>query len=326
MEFKKPMISIIVPIYNVEQYLRRCVDSLRNQSHRDFELILVDDGSPDNCSAICEEYAAVDDRVRVIHKTNGGLSDARNAGLEIARGEYVAFVDSDDWVAENYLERLLTALTETGADICECSVLRTDGAACVPAAENQKPEVFSTTEALEQLISDNIFRQHVWNKLYRRDVIADILFPKGKTNEDEFWTYQVFGNAKKVAKISDVLYSYFQRPASIMGETYSLKRLDALEGKLHRQRYVEAAFPQLCLQAKLNLFGSCIYAGQMSLIHLSGEQGRLARKKINEIILEYAPSCRECLAAGGNSRVWFLLAKGSFWGTCKVRNLLKKGF
>ena len=325
MDRKQINISIIVPIYKVEEYLCRCVDSLLKQSYEDFELILVDDGSPDNCGRICDEYAALDSRVRVVHKPNGGLSDARNAGMEIARGEYIAFVDSDDWVTENYLERLLSAMIETGADICECGILRTGGEAHIPPIEDIAPVVFSTADAMEQLIHDGAFHQHVWNKLYRRDVIADILFPKGKTNEDEFWTYQIFGNAAKISKIPDVLYCYFQRPGSIMGESYSLKRLDGLEAKLQRQAYINSRFPQLSLQAKLNLFGSCIYAGQMSLIHLSGAQRAAARKTINAIVQQSGISFSECMHIGGSNKVWFTLAKFSFWGTVWLKNLLKKG-
>ena len=323
MDKTKPNISVVVPIYNVEPYLRRCVDSLLQQSYSDFELILVDDGSPDNCGAICDDYAATDPRVQVVHKANGGLSDARNAGLTIAQGEYIAFVDSDDWVSKDYLERLLAALLDTGADICECDVFRTSGEETISA--QGIPAVFNTEEALEQLIYDGTFHQHVWNKLYRRTVIADILFPKGKTNEDEFWTYRVFGNAKTVAKISDILYFYFQRSGSIMGETYSLKRLDALEAKLQRQTYIDTAFPQLSLQAKMNLFGSCIYAGQMSLVHLSKDQLPSAKEKINAILCQYDISLKECAHVGGSNKLWFTLASFSFWGTCKLKNALKKG-
>lgn len=325
MDNRKPNISVIVPIYNVEPYLRRCVDSLLQQSYADFELILVDDGSPDNCSAICDEYAAADKRVKVIHKTNGGLSDARNAGLQVAQGEYIAFVDSDDWVTPNYLEQMLNTLIQTGAVICECAALRTEGSDVLPAVENSVSEVFDTVGALEQLIYDGAFHQHVWNKLYRRNVIADILFPKEKTNEDEFWTYQVFGNAKKVVKIPDVLYFYFQRPESIMGETYSLKRLDAIEAKVQRQRYIDTNHPQLSLQAKANLFGSCIYAGQMSLLHLGKEDLASARFKINTVPRECRMTLSECLSVPGSNKMWFSLAWAAFWGTCRLKNLLKKG-
>lgn len=322
----KVNISIIVPIYNVKPYLRRCIDSILNQSYHEFELILVDDGSPDNCGAICDEYVAKDNRICVIHKENGGLSDARNAGLQIAKGEYIAFIDSDDWITPDFLERLHSTLVETGADICECDVIKTEGETEVRPVQEKSLDLYDTVDALEQLIHDGAFHQHVWNKLYRRETIGDIVFPKGKTNEDEFWTYQVFGNAKKVARISDVLYFYFQRTGSIMGESYSLKRLDALEAKLQRQMYVDEKFPQLHRQAKLNLFGSCIYAAQMSLLHLSGEQKTIAMEKISAIIHKCNVTFKECAGVGGSNKLWFSLAKLSFWNTCKLKNLLKRGF
>ena len=325
MSKKKSKISVIVPIYNVEPYLHRCVDSLLLQTYQDFELILIDDGSTDNCGMICDEYAALDDRIRVIHKLNGGLSDARNVGLEIATGEYIAFVDSDDWVARDYLECLFVTLCETGADICECNLIKTTGEKNIHKNGNDLA-VYDTVDAMEKLICDEIFHQHVWNKLYHRKVIAGIMFPVGKTNEDEFWTYQVMGNAKKVAKISNILYFYFQRSGSIMNETYSLKRLDALEAKKKRQLFIDEFFPKLSSQARINLFGSSIYAGQMSMIYLSKDQQAEARKKINAVISEYKISFKECFRIRGRSKIWFILAKCSFWKTCKIRNILKKGF
>ena len=325
MDSRKTNISIIVPIYNVEPYLRRCIDSLLKQTYKNFELILVDDGSPDNCGVICDEYAAADSRVRVIHKPNGGLSDARNAGLEIASGAYIAFVDSDDWVAPDYLERMLSALEHTGADICECGILRTSGEVGVPVVASASPAVFNTVEALEQLIADREFHQHVWNKLYRKKVVVNILFPKGKTHEDEFWTYQVFGNANTVVKIQNILYFYFQRSGSIMGKSYSLKRLDALEAKQQRQAYIAQKFSPLTLPSKLNLLGSCIYAGQMSLIHLQDTQRSVAKEKIRAAARECNLSFVECLRASGTNKLWFSLSKISFWGTCILKNFLKRG-
>lgn len=319
-------ISIIVPIYKVEQYIRRCVDSLLGQTYRDFELILVDDGSPDGCGAICDAYAGADSRVRVIHKENGGLSDARNAGLEIARGDWVAFVDSDDWVAPEYLERLLAGMTEADADICECGILRTDGTAAVPEQLPGNPEAYSTEDALRELIRDGVFHQYVWNKLYRRDLIGDIRFPKGKINEDEFWTYRVFGNAGRIAKISDPLYFYFQRTGSIMGGEYSLRRLDALEAKAHRQHYIAERYAPLAEEAKRNLAGSCIYAGQMTLKNLRGGEQKEAKRAIRKHFAACGLTLRDCLQAPGGNRVWFSMAMLDFWLTCRIKNLLKKGF
>ena len=258
------LVSIIVPVYNTGEYLAPCIESLTSQTYSNLEIILVDDGSTDGSGAVCDEFARRDDRVKVIHQKNAGVSAARNAGLEIARGEYIAFVDSDDWVSPRYLELLRQGLETTGSDICECGILRTEGDSCPEPAETA-PEVFDTVAALEQLIRDGRFHQYVWNKLYRRELIGDIRFPVGKTNEDEFWTYQVFGRAKRVAGIDAVLYNYFQRPGSIMGAGYSLKRLDGLEAKARRQAYMEHRFPQLAGQAKINLHVACMYSGQMAL-------------------------------------------------------------
>lgn len=319
------MISIIVPIYKVEEYLHRCVDSLLGQTYGDFELILVDDGSPDGCGSICDAYAAADSRVRVIHKPNGGLSDARNAGMDIAAGEYIAFVDSDDWVAPEYLERLLEGLTGSGADICDCSILRTDSSESIVPSEKAAPTVYTTEAALTELIRDGEFHQHVWNKLYRRTVIGDIRFPKGKLNEDEFWTYQVFSNASRIAKLPEVLYYYFQRPGSIMGAGFNLRRLDALEAKVQRQEYIRARFPALAGIAHADLFGSCIYAGQMSLQHLNAQDQQTARWKIDGILDAYPLPLELCLREHGGNKLWFPLARLHFWGLCALKNRLRRG-
>lgn len=319
------MISVIVPIYKVEAYLPRCVDSLLGQTDRDFELILVDDGSTDRCGAICDEYAAKDSRIQVIHKENGGLSDARNAGLAIARGEYIAFVDSDDWVSPRYLEMLRQGLETTGSDICECGILRTEGSSC-PEPVETVPEVFDTVSALEQLIRDGKFHQYVWNKLYRREIIAGIRFPVGKTNEDEFWTYQVFGRTAHVARIDALLYNYFQRPGSIMGAGYSLKRLDGLEAKAQRQAYVEQHFPQLAGKAKINLHIACMYSGQMVLKHLTGDDRKRAMEIVDGYLQMHPVEKTEILQTAGGTKLWLALAEKHFWSTCRLKNLLRRGF
>ena len=319
------LISIVVPIYNVEKYLHRCVDSLLNQTYGNYEIILVDDGSTDDSLEICDEYRLKDKRVQVIHQDNGGLSRARNSGIKIAKGEYIAFVDSDDWVSEYYLETLINTARNTGADIVECEIMRTSGVENSISGHSAVYISYSTVEALRLLIEDNVFHQYVWNKLYRRDLMADLYFPHGKTNEDEFWTYRIFANAQKIVKTNSVLYYYFQRNDSIMGTTYSVKRLDALEAKIQRMEYIEKHFPELMLLAKQNLFGSCIYAGQMSLLHLSGKMKDDAINRIDSAVKNTGISLIECLSASGSNRIWFAMAYISFWGTCKLKNILKKG-
>lgn len=323
------MITIIIPIYNVEQYLPRCIESVLSQTYQDFEMILVDDGSPDGSGAICDKFALYSPRIRVIHKMNGGLSDARNKGLFEARGEYIAFIDSDDWVAPSFLGDMMEVLRDTQADICECNVLSTfgeEGERLKSGITDIPIRVFDTEDALRELISDRILHQHVWNKLYRREVLRDILFEKGRTNEDEFWTYQVFGRAKRVAKLDKVLYYYYQRTGSIMGENYSLKRLDALDGKAARQAYIEEYFPALAGHACLNLYGSCIYAGQMSLKYLDKKDMKTAREKIDGIREKLPDLWQEIGRQPLKQQLWLRLSKVSFWGTVRLKNLLRKGF
>ncbi|WP_175629937.1 glycosyltransferase family 2 protein [Bacteroides acidifaciens] len=319
------IISVIVPIYKVEKYLRRCVDSILSQTYKDLEVILVDDGSPDRCGEICDEYKKCDSRVRVVHKQNGGLSDARNAGLQIATGEYVAFVDSDDWVAKDYLEKLYLALINTGSDICECEIIRTTGNVEFCECENTTI-CYHTQEALGLLIQDKVFHQYVWNKLYKRNCISDIYFEKGRTNEDEFWTYQVFGRAKHITKLGIALYFYFQRKSSIMGVGYNIKRLDALEAKQQRQLYIQLNFPVLSFIAKKNLFASCIYNGQMTLKFLFGDERKRAKENIYKVVASNKLSNKEIKLLSSNERLWFILSNWNFWLICKIRNWLGRGF
>lgn len=320
------LVSIIVPIYNVEAFLDRCVSSLVNQAYRDLEIILVDDGSPDNCGVMCDEWAKKDDRIQVIHKPNGGLSDARNAGLSIATGSLIAFVDSDDWVSPLFIEQLYQAIRIGNYDIVECSIVRTEGEEPKFGATSVKTVAYTASAALEQLIRDDVFHQYVWNKLYRREVVEEIFFEKGKTNEDEFWTYQVFGRATKVGRLNSTLYYYYQRPDSIMGAQYSIKRLDALAAKQQRQRYIGQRFPTLAGLAKVNLFGSCIYSGQMTLKCLRGDEQRRAREIIDRIQSTNHPATAERAILSGTEKLWMELACMSFWGTCRIKNLLNKGF
>lgn len=325
----KELISIIIPIYKVEDYLDRCVQSILNQTYKKFEVILVDDGSPDRCPELCDEWAKKDKRIKVIHKENGGLSDARNVGMEMASGEFIAFVDSDDWISTFYLECLMNVMKETGCDIIECEILRTSEKNVqkdIFRVEEKKAVVFQTKDALKQLIQDECFHQYVWNKLYKRSVIRNILFEKGRTNEDEFWTYQVFGNAVTVGKVDIPLYYYYQRNTSIMGTGYSLNRLDTLEAKLQRQAYIEENYPELKENALMDLFTSCIYQGQMSLLNLKGEPLYNAKEKINCIVkkIEITNSIMKKFPV--STRVWSSMARISFWGTCRIKNLLKKGF
>lgn len=225
-----PTISVIVPVYKVEPYLHRCVDSILSQTYTDFELILVDDGSPDNCGVICDEYAEIDKRVHVIHQPNGGLSAARNSGIDWAfansSSDWLTFIDSDDWVHPEYLSRLLRAAEETGANVSVCILCKTS---------SQAPDTSVSEFCLVKMTpesfwcADNTRATVACGKLYRKHHFAVLRYPVGKLHEDEFTTYKILFAEPFVAVLNDALYYYFQNENSIVHADWSPKRLDALD-------------------------------------------------------------------------------------------------
>jgi glycosyltransferase involved in cell wall biosynthesis len=226
---QKEKISVIVPIYNVENYLNRCIDSIVNQTYENLEIILVDDGSPDDCGDICEQYSDSDKRIHVIHKRNGGLSSARNIGIEYASSDYIVFVDSDDWLDLNMIELLYNIHKKTNAEIVECSYrnIYSNGIKEETLCSGKVIEA-DNIFALEGMLDWKYFKPVAWNKLYKRGVIDNIRYPDGKIHEDEFTTYKYFYNAKKLAYVDISKYNYDRsRIDSITGEGFSEKNLDA---------------------------------------------------------------------------------------------------
>ena len=228
------LISVIVPIYRVEPYLDRCIRSLVDQTYYNLEIILIDDGSPDKCPEICDEWEKKDHRIKVIHKENGGLSDARNAGMQIMTGDYVSYIDSDDWVSGNMYEKMLYKIKEQKADICECQFQKTSGDIKNDIQQQtDNVNVLNKKEALKAVIEEKI-NPVVWNKIYKREIVEGLFFEKGRCNEDEFFTYKAIDKADKIIQIQDVCYYYFFREDSIINETYNIKRLDGLEARYQR--------------------------------------------------------------------------------------------
>ena len=236
-------ISIIVPVYNVERYLPRCIDSILAQTFTDFELIIVDDGSPDNCPQICDDYAQKDNRIKVIHKENGGLSSARNAGLDIASGEYIGFVDSDDYIHPHMYEKLYKSLIENKSDmsICNAKIVGENG--CTIISRNQALPIGSECLTGKEVLCEKILKNEgwrwivAWPKLYSKKLFDDVRFPDGKIHEDEFIAHLIFSKCNKVSCIKEHLYYYVQRNGSIMESNYSAKRLDLLEALLFRIKF-----------------------------------------------------------------------------------------
>lgn len=318
-------ISIIVPVYKVEPYLDECVQSIVDQTYQNLEIILVDDGSPDCCPAICDAWAEKDHRIKVIHKENGGLSDARNAGIHAATGQYVAFVDSDDFVAPEFCKTLLNALLKTGSQVSACQLQKFDeGERLVPMKGSGELRILTGTDALRQLIQDRI-RQVVWNKLYCREAIDGILFDVGKYHEDEFWSYQVLGRIEQYTVVDYTGYYYRQRGGSIMGESYSLKRLDAIEAKCRRQEYLKVSKPELAGEGRVNLFFTCLYHGQQVLASMAGEEKVIAMSRLKQAVKDHPLDREDVKRLPFTHRFWVKTAGRSFALCCHLRNLLRVG-
>ena len=257
----KPLISVIIPVYKVEAYLTACVESVLAQTYQNFEIILVDDGSPDNCPQMCDEFAARDSRIRVIHKPNGGLSSARNAGIDGAKGEYLAFLDSDDLWTPLFLERLYRAIGETGADLAVCLFRRFRGTPPLEQPEAAQTLLLTQREAFECLFGvrnenmvvapNKLYDRKLfspvnestvvtWNKLYSADTFREIRYPVGKLHEDEAVIHEILGLTQKVAWVEEAHYLYRESSNSITTAKFSLKRLDETYAKEQRIAYFES--------------------------------------------------------------------------------------
>ena len=244
----KSLISVIVPVYKVEKYLNKCIDSILSQTYRELEVILVDDGSPDSCGQICDYYKDTDDRVKVIHKKNGGLSDARNAGLAIATGEYIGFVDSDDWIKADMYEYLINELAENKAQIAVCNWINaTDKRYMI---NNFEEQCISGEEGVKLLFEDKT-ENYAWNKLYSSSLWSDIKFPVGKNFEDVLTIYKVFGKAERIAFANEAKYYYRIRSSSISGTRNYNNRLHIYQAFCDRYEEASKEYPQY----KKELFG-----------------------------------------------------------------------
>lgn len=225
-DISNSLISVIVPVYNVEKYLERCIDSLLAQTHKNLEIILVDDGSTDKSGKICDSYREQDRRVVVIHKVNGGLSSARNVGLDSSRGEYIGFIDSDDWIDERMYEVLLRNLILYEADISDIDSITIDHYEFIKN-KNEKIDVKDGQDMLRDYFM--LDKYSVCRKLYKKSIIGNIRFPVGKINEDICTNFKFLKNAKRIVKSSLIMYYYFSNPNSITGTVFKEKDFDLLD-------------------------------------------------------------------------------------------------
>lgn len=254
------LISVIVPIYKVEEYLSPCIDSIINQTYKNLEIILVDDGSPDRCGKICDKYAQKDSRVKVIHKENGGLSDARNAGLKIATGDYISFVDSDDILPINSIETLWQLAIKENAQMVIGGFERfrnsIDEVDLSADSEGNTTTVMTKTEAMAAFFQDSC---QAWAILYERRIHDGIWFPKGEINEDEAIVLQLYDRCETIVVTNAVVYFYRNREESITTSSFSKKKLVWVDHCKHNLEFVREKYPSLTEGAVIRYRGCLLW-------------------------------------------------------------------
>lgn len=281
-------ISIIVPVYKVEKYINRCLDSILNQSYKNLEIILVDDGSPDRCGEICKEYAKKDSRIRVIHKENGGLSDARNFGMKYITGEYTLFLDSDDYIEKNCIETLLKVAQENKSDIVQSGFYYDYDTYLLYDdryyTEDSPIVNLDNNSLMRELVINERVKNFVWGKLYKSELIRDKYFKKGVLFEDVFWAHNIMKDVKKYTIIHKLLWYYTQREDSIVGK-YSSKNLDILKGLKERKEFLKINYPNLLREINKLIFTTSMLHYNI-ILKLRDSNLEIAKKEIKEDILK----------------------------------------
>lgn len=299
------LISVIIPVYNVEKYLDRCMNCVLNQTYKNIEIILVDDGSTDSGGEICNRYQKEDNRIVVIHKANGGLSDARNKGIDAARGDYIVFIDSDDMVSQYFIEKLYSALTKTNADIAMCyNMTFSDIGEIKDFPQNQEIRVIDKEEFFNRLY----FPKHnqcisAWNKIYKRSFFEKVRFPYGKLHEDSYTTYLFIDQAERIAILPEALYYYFRNPEGIMRSKIKLSRLDDIEAHLNTLRYMyEHNYESAKRDCAKFIIERCIYYISLpKKEYVSYDEFMRVMKKT------YREARKQLLKYGGMRADWYLI-------------------
>lgn len=256
------MVSVIIPIFNVEKYLYDCVLSVLNQTYRDIEIILVDDGSTDKSKSIVDELSLMDSRIRVVHRVNGGLSVARNSGLNIARGNYILLVDGDDMLPHNIINRMVEVTIKTSADIVSTKYIRckekcTLNDICLEEVCSETKVLSDDHSKMKEFLNGKRIGTFAWGKLYRKNLFDNIRYPIGKYHEDIYTTYKLIHEANTVVCINDIGYIYRENSQSITSEKFSPRKLDAIYGKIEQAIFIREKYPDLAKYAYAGIIYSC---------------------------------------------------------------------
>lgn len=278
------LISVVVPVYNVEPYLRQCVESILAQTYPAYEIILVDDGSTDGSSVLCDQFALYNENVSVIHQKNRGLSCARNTGIEASTGDFITFVDSDDWLSPDYLDRSMQLIREYDADVCGVgfNLAYPDGGLVPNPTLIESPEVYGTEDALARYLFNTNLTVCVCGKVWKRVLWNQIRCPVGKLHEDQFTTYRLIAEAKKTVFNPEPLYYYRQREGSIGHSRFSMRSYDLLSGIDEQFRYIVNHFPRI--EPQIGAACSFWYVVFVNMMLRSGYWDSLAAKRCQTFV------------------------------------------
>lgn len=276
-----PKISIIVPVYKVEQYIEKCIQSILAQTFKDFELILIDDGSPDKCGEICDSYAKKDSRIKVIHKSNGGQASARNLGIDIAKGDYIGFVDSDDYIEPDMYSILYDICKSQNCDIANCSsiihykdnIVKNGGHSLI---------IHNRNEAMKAIVEGILYDEVVWSKLFKRELLNDIRFPEGIMYEDTAFMYKVIDKCTKVCCIGEAKYNYIKRDGSTMDRATKNLSIDSVLVYNEMYSFISKNYPELSELVLLRLVNNAMLV--LNLILNSNEGLKKNRENYYTVI------------------------------------------
>ena len=301
----QPLLSIIVPIYNVEQYLDRCIQSILNQTYQNLEIILGDDGATDCSGAIADSYAAKDKRIKVFHKENGGLSDARNYGLEHVTGDYILFIDSDDFIVNIMCERLITVASSNNADIVSCNyyIYRGDDDISIHTMSVQDDKrTFTGMDMLRYyLLKTEPFDLNVvWNKIFKLDLfngVVPVRFPKGRVQEDNFTIFMLFLNANSIVTVNEPLYYYVQRAGSIMANFTRRFMIDTIESHMYMSDYLMNHCSSVKNELQLYLLNSYVELSRRVCANK-------CKKECNDLLIQYKHYVLDHTADTSHNPLW----------------------
>lgn len=326
---KNELISVIIPIYNTEKYLKECIDSVINQSYKNLDIILINDGSTDGSKKLCDEYVNRDLRIRLINQKNKGAAATKNVGLNLIKGELFTIIDSDDILHPHNLEILYKNMINMDADIVEGNFTTTldkfnNELNIKNSIDKKNIKVFNTEKALEELIISRKFHQTPWNKLYKTELLKDIRFPDGKYIDDEYWTYKLFLNAKRISTLDLITYYYRQHDRSTMGKSYSVRRLDSIDALYERYLIIKEKFPNLEYLALKSFLLCCIYNFQKLCMSRDLDKNKFYRE---EIMIKFNCLIKESDLSKFSTKEKVLIK--SFYKTpymtSKIRNTLGRG-